>query len=127
MTALSSVHRVTRYHPMALRIDTLCIPVAPHLEDYRKLTIRLLGQTFYDAKIVLVLDRELCSVESQKVSSLELGIRIVSGGWMKHHWTLHEAALSIESKSSLRKMYLAGFNLSNILSVQTAEDRTQYF
>ncbi len=110
MTALSSIHRVTRYHPMALWIDTLCIPVAPHLEHYRKLAIRLLGQTFYDAKIVLVLDRELCSVESQKVSNLELGIRIVSGGWMKRIWTLHEAALSIESKSSLRKMYLAGFN-----------------
>ncbi|KAK0491981.1 hypothetical protein EDD18DRAFT_1321328 [Armillaria luteobubalina] len=85
---------------MALWIDTLCIPVAPHLKEYRKLAIRLLGQTFYDAKIVLVLDRELCSVESQKVSDLELGIRIISGGWMKRLWTLQEAALSIESKSN---------------------------
>ncbi len=105
MTTLSSVHRVMRYRPMALWIDTLCIPVAPHLKEYRKLAIRLLGQTFYDAKVVLVLDRELCSVESQKVSDLELGIRIVSGGWMKRLWTLQEAALSIGSKSSLGKMY----------------------
>ncbi|KAK0213847.1 hypothetical protein IW262DRAFT_335152 [Armillaria fumosa] len=105
MTTLSSIHGATRFRPMALWIDTLCIPVAPHLKEYRKLAIRLLGQTFYDAKIVLVLDRELCSVESQKVSDLELGIRIVSGGWVKRLWTLQEAAVSIESKSSLGKMY----------------------
>ncbi|KAK0477420.1 hypothetical protein IW261DRAFT_1551982 [Armillaria novae-zelandiae] len=80
---------------MALWIDTLCIPLA----------IRLLDQTFHDAKSVLVLNRELCSAESQKVSELELGIRIISGGWVKDLWTLQEAALSIESKSSLGKMY----------------------
>ncbi|KAK0208995.1 hypothetical protein DFS33DRAFT_1272081 [Desarmillaria ectypa] len=39
------------------------------------------------------------------VSDLELGIRMASVGWMKRLWTLQEAALSIESKSSLGKMY----------------------
>ncbi|KAK0465838.1 hypothetical protein IW261DRAFT_1426988 [Armillaria novae-zelandiae] len=182
MTALSSIHGVTRFRPMALWIDTLCIPVAPHLKEYHKLAIRLLDQTFYDVKSVLVLNRELCSVESQKVSELELGIRIISDGWVKDLWTLQEAALNIESKSSLGKIIchqdlgsnkptalastvqeikegllfglwvedsiisrlpsncttsksedeaslasLASLDLSNILSVQTAEERMQQF
>ena len=79
---------------VALWIDTLCIPVAPELKEYRKLAIGLLARTYTEAMGVLVLDRELCRFESSEASVLELGIRVMCSGWLKRLWTLQEASLA---------------------------------
>ncbi|KAJ6568778.1 hypothetical protein B0H19DRAFT_914309, partial [Mycena capillaripes] len=75
-------------------IDTLCIPVAPHLREYRKVAIRLLERTYAKAEGVLVLDRELYSFESRRAPILELSIRLTCSGWFKRLWTLQEASVS---------------------------------
>ncbi|KAF8173740.1 hypothetical protein K438DRAFT_1849896 [Mycena galopus ATCC 62051] len=87
---------------VALWIDTLCIPVAPHLREYRKAAIRLLDRTYAKAEGVLVLDRELCSFESRRASILELSIRLTCSGWLKRLWTLQEASVS----AGAEKLYI---------------------
>ncbi|RYP03310.1 hypothetical protein DL764_005228 [Monosporascus ibericus] len=79
---------------VAIWIDTLCIPVAPELQRYRKQAIRLLARTYTEAMAVLVLDRELCRFESRKAPALELSIRVLCSGWFKRLWTLQEASLA---------------------------------
>ncbi|KAG2158325.1 uncharacterized protein EDB93DRAFT_1246176 [Suillus bovinus] len=83
--------------PVALWLDTLCIPVERSAVAYRKKAIQLLGKTFNEADAVLVLDRELEIVESAAASFLELGLRILCSGWMKRLWTLQEATLASEA------------------------------
>lgn len=83
--------------PVAIWLDTLCIPVEPSAGAYRKKAIQLLGKTFNEADAVLVLDRELEIVESAASSFLELGLRILCSGWMKRLWTLQEATLASEA------------------------------
>ncbi|CAL1698432.1 unnamed protein product [Somion occarium] len=90
----------SRRRRVGIWIDTLCIPVAPHLKEYRKLAIRLLAQTFQQSIAVLALDRELCLFDSRKAPILELGIRVICSGWTKRLWTLQEAALAVEGWSS---------------------------
>ena len=86
--------------PVALWLDTLCIPVDPSAKAYRKKAIQLLGKTFNEADAVLVLDRELEIVESATASFLELGLRILCSGWMKRLWTLQEATLASEAHNA---------------------------
>ncbi|KAL7917205.1 hypothetical protein ACQKWADRAFT_307353 [Trichoderma austrokoningii] len=82
---------------VAIWMDTLCIPVAEELKEYRKRAIRLLGRTYTKAVGVLVLDRELSHFESSKASILELAIRVICCGWLKRLWTLQEASLAIKA------------------------------
>ncbi|KAK7054849.1 hypothetical protein VNI00_003312 [Paramarasmius palmivorus] len=102
---LSNALHLSASRPIAIWMDTLCIPVSPQYKEFRKLAIRLLAPTYRDANAVLVLDRQLCDIKSRDVSNLELGIRVISGGWMKRLWTLQEAALSIDSKNNPGKIY----------------------
>ncbi|KAF7350751.1 Het domain protein [Mycena sanguinolenta] len=90
--------------PVGLWMDTLCIPVEPSANEYRKKAIHLMGKTFNDANVVLVLDRELEIVESMTASFLELGLRILCSGWIKRLWTLQEAALASEAHG-IDKLY----------------------
>lgn len=83
--------------PVALWMDTLCIPVHPTAKTSRKKAIQLLGRTFHEARAVLVLDRELEMIPSATASFLELGIRMLCSGWMKRLWTLQEATLASEA------------------------------
>ncbi|KAI3614036.1 het domain protein [Moniliophthora roreri] len=103
--ALSSALRLSRGRPIAMWMDTLCIPVYPQHREYRKLAIRLLAPTYRDATAVLVLDRQFSCVNSQGMSDLEIGIRIISGGWVKRLWTLQEAALTMQSKDGPGKIH----------------------
>lgn len=57
-------------------MDTLCIPVHRDLKEYRKKAIGLLGRTFVEAALILVLDQELQKIQSSRASILELTIRI---------------------------------------------------
>ena len=78
----------------ALWIDTLCIPVQKVKEAYRKKAVTLMSRTYREASAVLVLDRELQRLDSQKVSSLEQDILTAFVSWTRRLWTFHEAALA---------------------------------
>jgi len=67
---------------MALWIDTLCIPVAKSLRDYRSKAIVLLAKTYKDADAVLVLDRELEQLDTERSSLLEQELLMSFVGWM---------------------------------------------
>ncbi|KAI5837096.1 hypothetical protein DFP73DRAFT_449680, partial [Morchella snyderi] len=80
-------------------IDTLCIPVAKHLREYRNKAIMLLGETYNHAEAVLVLDRELEYIDTRRTSMLEHDLLMSFVGWTRRLWTLQEAALA-------RKLYV---------------------
>ncbi|KAI0668107.1 hypothetical protein C8Q78DRAFT_1155806 [Trametes maxima] len=80
----------------AFWIDTLCVPVDKNAKEFRKKAIQLLGETYYKAIAVLVLDKQLESVDGATAPFLEFGLRILSGGWIKRLWTLQEATLASE-------------------------------
>ncbi|KAK7466176.1 hypothetical protein VKT23_004897 [Stygiomarasmius scandens] len=86
--------------PLALWMDTLCIPVHADAKIHRRKAITLLGKTFSRATAVLVLDRELEMVESATATFLELALRIICSGWAKRLWTLQEATLASEVQGS---------------------------
>ena len=77
---------------MGLWIDTLCIPVAKSLREYRNKAIVLLGKTYKDADAVLVLDRELEQIDTKRASVLEQELLMSFVGWTRRLWTLQEAA-----------------------------------
>ncbi|ROV87069.1 hypothetical protein VMCG_10901 [Cytospora schulzeri] len=79
---------------LALWMDTLCIPVHPELKSYRKKAIKLMSQTYRDADVVLVLDRELQRLDMNNVSPLEQDLITAFVGWTRRLWTLQEAALA---------------------------------
>lgn len=85
---------------LAFWIDTLCIPVAPHLKDYRRLAIHQIRETFRDATATLVLDRELYNLDTRVISNMEIGIRIFCGGWAKRLWTLKEAVYTLATSDN---------------------------
>ncbi|KAK7435781.1 hypothetical protein VKT23_019479 [Stygiomarasmius scandens] len=101
---LSRVNDPTRSSslPVALWIDTLCVPVDPCAIAYRKKAILLLRRTFHEATAVLILDRELEIVKSANASFLELGLRILCSGWIKRLWTLQEASLAGEARGAVK-------------------------
>ncbi|KAK0486458.1 hypothetical protein IW261DRAFT_1455601, partial [Armillaria novae-zelandiae] len=79
----SSLQGQKVYRP-AVWIDTLCIPVAKHLRAYRKKAIELMGNTYRCADAVLVLDRELQRVDTQRVSpeaalAQKLHVQVLNG------------------------------------------------
>lgn len=79
---------------VALWMDTLCIPVADNLREYRKQAIILLRKTYRDATAVLVLDRELERLDTETTSLLEQELRMSFIGWTRRLWTLQEGALA---------------------------------
>ncbi|KAI0643465.1 hypothetical protein C8Q79DRAFT_1012741 [Trametes meyenii] len=65
-------------------------------KEFPKKAIQLLGETYYKANAVLVIDKQLESINAATAPFLELGLRILSGGWIKRLWTLQEATLASE-------------------------------
>ncbi|KAL0563941.1 hypothetical protein V5O48_018117 [Marasmius crinis-equi] len=80
--------------PLAVWMDTLCIPVHPDMKAYRKKAIKLMSQTYQNASTVLVLDRELQRLDTTNVSLLEQDLITAFVGWTRRLWTLQEAALA---------------------------------
>lgn len=107
-------------------MDTLCIPVHNSLKEYRKKAIGLLGRTFLEAALILVLDRELERVESSRVSILELTIRIICSGWMQRLWTFQEAACAIEDPSAFNRRNLFFQMADGALSHETLNTFTSH-
>jgi hypothetical protein len=81
--------------PLAFWIDTLCIPVGRHLDEYRKEAIRLMKSTYQSAARVLVLDSVLQWIPVP-ASQQELLLRIVTGKWHRRLWTFQEYAIANE-------------------------------
>ncbi|KDQ06692.1 hypothetical protein BOTBODRAFT_149578 [Botryobasidium botryosum FD-172 SS1] len=106
--------------PLALWIDTLCIPVQPALKEFRKRAIVLLSRTYTDARVVLVLDQEVQRVDEQRVSLLEERMTIAFAGWTRRLWTLQEAALA-------EKLYIQTLHGSRLMEnskIETSERDT---
>ncbi|KAI0329716.1 hypothetical protein GY45DRAFT_845779 [Cubamyces sp. BRFM 1775] len=82
---------------VAFWMDTLCVPVAEEAKAFRKKAIQLLGKTYDEATAVLVLDRELETVDAASAPFLEIALRILCSGWVKRLWTLQEATLASEA------------------------------
>ncbi|OCH86591.1 hypothetical protein OBBRIDRAFT_890380 [Obba rivulosa] len=74
----------------AIWLDGLCVPKE---KESRKRAIGLMGKTYRDAAVVLVLDSGIqsCSVKAPIAERL---LRIVTSGWMQRLWTLQEAVLA---------------------------------
>ncbi|KAK7039272.1 hypothetical protein VNI00_010177 [Paramarasmius palmivorus] len=86
--------QVTGEPALALWMDTLCIPVQPDFKSYRKKAIKLMSQTYQNAKSVLVLDRELQRLDTKSTSLLEQDLITAFVGWTRRLWTLQEGALA---------------------------------
>ncbi|OCH84238.1 hypothetical protein OBBRIDRAFT_786391 [Obba rivulosa] len=73
-------------------IDGLCVPGQ---KECRKRAIGLMGQTYRQASMVLVIDSGIrsCSVNAPLEERL---LRIVTSGWMQRLWTLQESVLACQ-------------------------------
>lgn len=72
-------------------MDTLCIPVAPSLKDFRVKSIKQMKDIYQNSYQVLVLDAELQAAGLTNL--IEVFMRISLCGWMRRLWTLQEAVL----------------------------------
>ena len=81
----------------AIWVDTLCIPVAPDLKQFRKLAINQLARTYQEADHVLVLETGLMNSlgsATSRASRLEICTRLLCSAWVRRLWTYQEAILS---------------------------------
>ena len=85
----------------AIWLDTLCIPVQPHLKQIRKKAISQISDVFAKSEATLVLDADLMQV-SKYCSRAELATRILTSGWMRRLWTLNEAVITGDSPNCLK-------------------------
>ena len=74
-------------------LDTLCVPVSDN--EARKTAIGRLSETYKDAQIVLVLDKELHSYPIPSTTE-EITMRLSCSDWMRRLWTLQEGVLARE-------------------------------
>ena len=73
--------------------DTLCVPVDPGSDDYRRMAIREMRHTYANATLALALDAEMMTVPMNS-SPVEVYIRLMLSGWSRRLWTLQEAKLA---------------------------------
>ncbi|KAA6411605.1 MAG: hypothetical protein FRX48_04885 [Lasallia pustulata] len=74
-------------------MNTLCVPVSPHLRDYRKKAIKQMRSTYQKVAVVLVLDSNLRQINAPQ-DPVELGLRPTNSGWFRRLWTLQECAFA---------------------------------
>jgi len=93
---VSGIHPMSHMHStseLGVWMDTLCIPVAPHLKPLRKLSIARLEETYRNADQILVVDKDLMSA-SCSASRIEKATRLLCSAWMRRLWTYQEAVVS---------------------------------
>jgi hypothetical protein len=73
-------------------MDTLCCPLLP--KEFRRTAILRMAKTYERSSCVLVLDRNLYSVDTNGISKLEVIMQIFRTTWMQRLWTLQEAKLA---------------------------------
>ncbi|RPB01932.1 hypothetical protein L873DRAFT_1834398 [Choiromyces venosus 120613-1] len=93
---VSGIHPMNSEHSapqLGVWMDTLCIPVAPHLKALRKLSIARLEETYRNAEQILVVDKDLMGA-SRLASRIEKATRLLCSAWMRRLWTYQEAVVS---------------------------------
>lgn len=83
--------RQYRQKPLALWIDTLCVPIE---KRYRTLAIGRMKEVYAKADMSIVLDSELQAFDFQGCPDEEIAIRIGLSGWMRRAWTFQEGFLA---------------------------------
>ncbi|KAI4130908.1 MAG: hypothetical protein LQ338_001505 [Usnochroma carphineum] len=76
----------------ALWIDTLCVPVKP--PELHELALNKMRVPYERANHVLVLDSHLRSLDSTKLSPMEIFAQVSCSSWMRRLWTLQEGRLA---------------------------------
>jgi uncharacterized ferredoxin-like protein len=109
----------------ALWMDGLCVP---ENSDMRKRAIGLMGQTYRDAAVVLVIDAGIrsCSLSAPMEEKL---LRIITSVWMQRLWTLQETVLArklvfefSDGFSAIRELLPEGEDLLDVLKTNLAAE-----
>jgi len=95
---LSDSYRRRNKEPVALWMDTLCVPLDP---QYRKMAIAGMKDVYAKAGHTLVVESEIMAFGHKGCSDEELAMRIALSGWMRRAWTFQEGFLA-----SLRLRFL---------------------
>ncbi|PWW79733.1 hypothetical protein C7212DRAFT_349439 [Tuber magnatum] len=93
VSGIHPVSSIDNTSELGVWVDTLCIPVAPHLKPLRKLSIARLEETYRNADQILVMDKDLMSA-SRLASRIEKATRLLCSAWMRRLWTYQEAVVS---------------------------------
>ncbi|KAH0566238.1 hypothetical protein GP486_000359 [Trichoglossum hirsutum] len=79
--------------PIPFWIDTLCIPVASNLKQYRALSIRRMKDIYQSASAVLVVESQMTSIPWEG-SEYDTSLSIYFSNWNKRLWTFQEGMLA---------------------------------
>ena len=73
-------------------IDTICVPPRKDHETRRKIALRLMNETYEEARTTLIVSLELenCSISHSRE---EVAMRMMSTSWWTRLWTLQEGVL----------------------------------
>lgn len=82
-----------RQFPIRFWVDTLCIPVAKDLKEYRILSIRRMKSIYQASAAVLVVESLLRSVHWAD-TEFEKSLRVYFSSWNKRLWTFQEGFLA---------------------------------
>jgi hypothetical protein len=84
-----------QYDPVALWLDTLCIPVQPRYQALRDFSIQKMREIYSKARGVLVLDPNIQQIAST-TRPVEVLSRTMTSDWMSRLWTFQEGMLARE-------------------------------
>lgn len=73
-------------------IDTFCVPQGEDMRWFRDIAIQRMATTYRNAYTVLVIENQLAFI-TEKMSHLEISMRISFCSWTRRLWTMHEGAV----------------------------------
>ena len=97
-------------------IDTICCPLEP---DLQVKALGLMGKTYRDAGVILVLDSELETTDCTLLDHLEIISRIACSTWIRRLWTLQESLLA---QNVWVQFQLKALNLDGIMAEHSKID-----
>ncbi|KAI0955592.1 hypothetical protein AcV7_006218 [Taiwanofungus camphoratus] len=106
-------------------MDALCVP---ERKNMRKRAIGLMGQTYRDAAVVLVIDAGIrsCSLNASQEEKL---LRVLTSAWMQRLWTLQEALLAqklvfefSDGLATIQELLPSGEDLLDVLKTSLAAE-----
>lgn len=77
---------------MPFWMDTLCVPREP--KELRRKAIMRMRETYENAELVLVVDKNLCALMSSDLTPLEITSYMTNSTWTTRLWTLQEGRLA---------------------------------
>ena len=121
---MQHINAIAGHRPIALWIDTLCIPVASEFRHFRRLAITKVVESFRAAEAVLVLDIEL-EQASKTWPAVQLGTLLYCCGWMQRLWTFQEGLMANRNGSTdslLIQLSDGAVSWTDLMSHFTAHD-----